>query len=307
MKSYITTYQPPATFDEACEQVRDLQEKADACIHAIRKQGKDLIVYRFLQGRAVHHALPMERARHYGDRAVGVMADKAGVSPTVLYRALEFYRHPQFKGSETRLLAWMEEVEEEKGTVTWSYCRNFAQKALPESPENAEKKLRREIRKLEIAVEGVEYRAIDLEREVMRYNGQLKDEGLGVIAKAREVASDTRHLPHRLLLEKPARLENPAYLAYIRSQDCLACRAPAPCQPHHLDRGGMGTKGPDAFTVPLCGPCHGKLHDVPEWEFWDKVVGTNPWKAVAERMLAFYEGGALPAEDEVPVDFEYDE
>ena len=148
---------------------------------------------------------------------------------------------------------------------------------------------------------------MDLQERVADYNGDLKDEAAGVTAKAREVSSDTQRLAEHLTLEKPARQENPVYLDYIRSKDCLACRAPAPCQPHHLDRGGMGTKGPDAFTVPLCASCHGQLHNKPEWEFWDKVVGTNPWKAACELLRAFYEGGALPATDEVAIDFEYDD
>ena len=35
MKFRITAYHPPATFAEACEQVRVLQEKADASVEAI--------------------------------------------------------------------------------------------------------------------------------------------------------------------------------------------------------------------------------------------------------------------------------
>ena len=73
----------------------------------------------------------------------------------------------------------------------------------------------------------------------MRYNGALRDEGLGVVAKAREVSSDTKHLTERLALDKPARLKNPAYLDYIRGKDCLACRAPAPCPPHHEPTTGL--------------------------------------------------------------------
>ncbi len=43
MDFHITTYQTPSTFDEACVQVRELDEKADACLKLIYEQGKDLI------------------------------------------------------------------------------------------------------------------------------------------------------------------------------------------------------------------------------------------------------------------------
>lgn len=296
---HITTHQKPATFEEACDQVRKLEEKASACIKAIRAKGKELILYRFRQGRAVDLALPMERSGHYGDGVASEMARKAGMSPSVLYRALEFYRHPQFKGSEARLLQWMDEVEEEKGAVTWSYCRNFAQKALPASSEKAEQKLRREIRKLEKASERLEHQAVDLEREVMRWNGDLKSEALGVVAKAVEVAEDTRRGLLRTSLAEPE--HGSAYLAYIRSRPCCACHN-EPARPYAL-----GESGADLKTVPLCDRCRRQLEAGEPWQFWDDVAGMNPWKAACELLAAYVEDRAAQEDDTAPVDFEYDD
>ncbi len=55
------------------------------------------------------------------------------------------------------------------------------------------------------------------------------------------------------------------YLAWVRQQECVECRAPAPSVPHH-PRGqvygcGMGLKAPDWLAVPVCKTCHYKYHD----------------------------------------------
>ncbi len=241
----------------------------------------------------------------FPDTSVESLGERSSVGSRTLYRAKKVYEHFGSRAAfEEKIRQWQEEGRR----VTWTMIMRHVEKRLPTGdPEKAKITLGRQITEVETLARKLEEHATDLQERVADYNGDRKDEAAGVIAKAREVSSDTKYLTEHLTLEKPARQENPVYLDYIRSKDCLACRAPAPCQPHHLDRGGTGTRGPDAFTVPLCARCHGLLHNKPEWEFWDKVVGMNPWKAVAERMLAFYEGSALPAGVEVPVDFEYDE
>ncbi len=309
----------PSTFEDACQKLCAAQQQAESCLQGIRVHVIDLIVCRHVQGRIVEAALSLSK---YGDETVKVLAERAGCHWRTLYDAHRFYRAVRGQMgdlSDDALRAWCYRKEEEKGRISWSYCKNWAQKALrpqdesTETPLDLEAQVEERMRLVEQKAGALEGDVLDLAEEVARLSegGQITEDqtrsAYGVIVKAREVAHDARRQSREIVFEKPTRHQDPAYLDYIRSKDCLACWAPAPCQPHHLDRGGTATKGPDAFTVPLCGRCHGLLHNKPEWQFWDDDVATNPWKAVAEQMLTFYEGGALPAGDEVPVDFEYDE
>lgn len=58
----------------------------------------------------------------------------------------------------------------------------------------------------------------------------------------------------------PAPARSEAYLAFVRSHPCCACSAPAPSDPHHFGRRGMGQKTDDYRTVPLCRRCHDRWH-----------------------------------------------
>ncbi len=53
------------------------------------------------------------------------------------------------------------------------------------------------------------------------------------------------------------------HLALVRGRSCAFCDKPAQ-EAHHAFRlaggGGMGIKGCDLLTVPLCGPHHRELH-----------------------------------------------
>lgn len=66
---------------------------------------------------------------------------------------------------------------------------------------------------------------------------------------------------------KPTRLESADYLRFIRRQGCLIDGASA--QAHHLEAGGIGTKGSDFRTVPLCVRCHHELHKLGKERFED--------------------------------------
>jgi len=312
----------PSTFDDACQKLRGLREEAEACLKAIRRHSIDLIVCRYAQGRMVEAALAVST---YGDETVKVLADRAGCHWRTLYDAHRFYRAVRAQLGDLpadALRAWCHQKEEEKGRISWNYCKNWAQKALlppdvsthaEENPLDREARFEERQRQIERKAEAFEGELADFAEEVARLSqrGELTESQVqsayGVLVKAREVARDARRQSGEIMLVKPTRREDAAYLAYIRSMNCLVCRASGPSTPHHLDRGGVGTKGPDVFTVPVCGRCHGRLHDIPEWEFWDEVAGMNPWKAACEFMLAFYEGSLPPEEDEAPVDFDYDD
>lgn len=61
-------------------------------------------------------------------------------------------------------------------------------------------------------------------------------------------------------------MRDPVYLDFIRSRVCSFC-ASAPVEPHHVFKhfrgisdGGIGRKGSDYLTVPVCRDCHTRIH-----------------------------------------------
>lgn len=86
------------------------------------------------------------------------------------------------------------------------------------------------------------------------------------------------------------RIEDRAYMDWVKSLRCCSCHAPAD-DPHHpagLGFKGMGTKVPDYWVIPLCRNCHDALHhDVAGWE---AVNGTQDHHALLTLTQALYEG-----------------
>lgn len=86
------------------------------------------------------------------------------------------------------------------------------------------------------------------------------------------------------------RIEDRAYMDWVKSLRCCSCYAPAD-DPHHpagLGFKGMGTKVPDYWVIPLCRNCHDALHhDVAGWE---SVNGTQDHHALLTLTQALYEG-----------------
>lgn len=61
-------------------------------------------------------------------------------------------------------------------------------------------------------------------------------------------------------------MRDPVYLDFVRSRVCSFC-ASAPVEPHHVFRhfpgigaGGVGLKGSDYLTLPVCRNCHTRIH-----------------------------------------------
>lgn len=75
--------------------------------------------------------------------------------------------------------------------------------------------------------------------------------------------------------------KNKKYLEFIREQPCMVCGNKA--EPHHEAFGtsGMGIKGPDTWTVPLCRKCHEKREQRGRDLYW-KVIGIDPKLIIME-------------------------
>ncbi len=86
---------------------------------------------------------------------------------------------------------------------------------------------------------------------------------------------------------KDGRWRSEAYLSWVRTLPCCSCRGPGG-DAHHLigvgQLGGMGTKAPDSYVMPLCRLCHQAIHNSPEdWP--------TQWEWVARTVaLAIHEG-----------------
>lgn len=73
-------------------------------------------------------------------------------------------------------------------------------------------------------------------------------------------------------------LRNENHLKFIRSLPCCSCNAISNIQAAHIrkgvpkeDKGGMGLKPSDKWTVPLCAECHNLQHTVGEISFWGNI------------------------------------
>lgn len=65
-------------------------------------------------------------------------------------------------------------------------------------------------------------------------------------------------VPRSLAKDPPKRDES--FLDFVRSMACCVCCAPAPSDPHHYGRHGMGQKADDRTCVPLCRKDHDDFH-----------------------------------------------
>jgi len=91
------------------------------------------------------------------------------------------------------------------------------------------------------------------------------------------------------LRQRDPRVEDKAFLAFLRTQRCCVCGAPPPVQAAHIRMGnlsrgkrptGIGEKPSDRHSVSLCATCHldgpEALHKVGEELFWRRM-GMNPF------------------------------
>lgn len=87
------------------------------------------------------------------------------------------------------------------------------------------------------------------------------------------------------LRQREPRVENRAFLAFLRTQRCCACGHPPPVQAAHLRHSdaakggrnpGIGAKPDDSKAVPLCAWCHldgpHALHKIGEERFWRSFI-----------------------------------
>jgi hypothetical protein len=95
------------------------------------------------------------------------------------------------------------------------------------------------------------------------------------------------------LMQRQPRVEEPAYLAYVRTLPCLICRRLG-SDPAHLRAAapqygkrqcGMGEKPDDCWALPLCRTHHDDQHRINEMRWWARHGFHDP-HAVAIALYA---------------------
>jgi hypothetical protein len=100
-----------------------------------------------------------------------------------------------------------------------------------------------------------------------------------------------------MLRQRQPRVEDPGFLAFVRTFPCINCGKAPPSQAAHIrmacpDRGkrhtGMQEKPDDRWVIPLCQECHldgpRALHKIGEEKFF---VGWDPFAEAVRLFLAF--------------------
>lgn len=91
------------------------------------------------------------------------------------------------------------------------------------------------------------------------------------------------------MIHKFTRWRSDKYKAWVKSQACVLCGAPAD-DPHHIKGvgylSGAGLTAPDYCLIPVCRPCHRRFHAEPElWESqWEHALRTIG-KAIEQGVL----------------------
>lgn len=182
--------------------------------------------------------------------------------------------------------AQMGRWEEMDRRITWTMVRRWGRKSLPDDQEKAQAKVKRQLSSVERRLTSVTRDMADLADQLDEMDEEERDEVRGVITKGVEMVKDLREKKARTasmnLVKQTPRDES--YLDYIRSLACAVCDKPSP-DAHHVETGGVGMKGSDYMTVPLCRSCHGELHQHGE----QAVFGDyNVYKLVAQYVIEYF-------------------
>jgi len=179
----------------------------------------------------------------------------------------------EYPGHEPPVGGYVAECHDLDRPLTWRAAIQWMSTSTEEEASEDETDVQRQKEKVERLREKLDGAVSDLEKKA----SSREAESVATVAK--QELEDTEARLERLPDSTSGRREDERYLKYVREQACIGCGVmEGTCDPHHLDRGGTGTKGSDRLTVPLCRGCHDQLHSIPEEEFWGAL---NPWKEAA--------------------------
>jgi len=176
---------------------------------------------------------------------------KAG-HPMDIYRAVQ---HAKLFLTEEKLILYYKE----NPGCTWTFIRENVLPKATDHPEryggveNVANEVMNKVEKLGLELE---------ELRVMIHNEDVpletREEAVGVMQKAFEVMgelSETRYLP-KTKIERSL-----GYLDYLHGFPCMICNK-TPVDAHHVEKAGVGLKGSDYISVPLCREHHDQIEEL---------------------------------------------
>jgi len=193
----------------------------------------------------------------YADAVVAKLAEELHLSESHLYRIMQFGR--KFL-TEEALEDYRKDAESAGYTLTWTHIKN---NVLPDSTKRPElyggesNVADESMRKIDsIGIEMEKLRSM-LGKEQLPFD--KKEEIAGCLLHAQDVIYETYvdmvpEIAPAITVERST-----MYLDYVRSIPCIICDQQA--QAHHVEAGGVGMKGSDYATLPLCAEHHRELHD----------------------------------------------
>jgi ribosomal protein L9 len=278
------------SFEDAVDLIKEYREDELGLLQKIVDRKRDRALTRFWIGEVIHK---LQSDAEYGDGIMDRITDLVGASKSYLRESRQFYE--AHEGSRQACEAWMDHVEQERGQVNWGYCRNWARKQLSgDDYDEDQDKVEQEITRLERRAQRLDQDAQELEEQVHEANvdEDAKAEALGVAARARQVAEETRHKAETMELEDYERVEDEEYREWIRSQPCIVRdRTGDDVDPHHAIEGGQGSKASDYTCLPLCHDLHEELHgpNMSREKFEDKYE-IDIWQEIADHITRFFTG-----------------
>lgn len=262
----------------------DIEKACKANQKEARRLSYETIHRRVEQGRILDEALSLPGT--WGEGVADMLASKAEMHVQTLRDCLAVYRRAGSKtGFNTQWGVW----ETADSYITWSMVRNWGRKALPENIEKAELHIEKEIIGLERAAVKLEKRAEALKVSALAWTPEKQNEAQGASQRVSEVIGEVRADFNSVQLPKPERVEDERYKAFVRKMLCAWCGGQGGVC-HHLDRGGMGTKGSDYYAVSVCQECHQRIHDNPEKTVWEQA-GVNPWRVACMSAVLYFRDG----------------
>ncbi len=266
------------------ELVNHYSELLRECIEiqdAIRRTNEQLITLYWRLGiKYVTYEQDGRVEVQYSDETIRKLATDLGIHETTLYRIRQFaLRCP----TEEKLNIAKQRILDCGRNFTWSEIRRSVLPAEKDKPELYGGKA--------AVVDRVMSRVESLSRETEELSELLHDGSIsqdqreqivGVVTQALGVMAESAKEVESLPV-----VNRTDYLDYIRSLPCVICQS-EPSEPNHLETGGVGMKGSDYVTLPMCRRHHNLYHLLGKDTFSEEY-GIDLFREVTRTLVAWLE------------------
>lgn len=92
--------------------------------------------------------------------------------------------------------------------------------------------------------------------------------------------------------DKKQPLRSQEYMKYIRTYPCVVCKTKTGIHAHHVESAGLGLKGSDFFTIPLCSKHHvdssDSIHKLGSIDLFQQTHSLNIYKLISNFLLDYF-------------------